>query len=178
MRHLKLHASAALYYHPNFTMVVYPANDEAWRFLPSNKKPSDSNVKLRFFIHEPVTQPVSPAEPIVSFDQNAKAEPPVIMLFRKVLGMPPEGFFTWRDGRTGPEPIKRNIFLMIPPRYADEVALLMKFFTASGANVYTVGSWAKFSGFSTRTSGVILVSNPSPLEAANHREKTRLADCP
>ena len=157
VQHLKMHASAALYYHPNFTMVVYPMNDEAWKLFPSNKR-IESTAKLRFCIHKPTARVSSPTGPIASFKKRSSSEAPIITLFREVLGITPEGLFTWRDGKTEPEPIKRNVFLMIPPRYKDEVALLHKFLAACEAKVSTMGSWAKFSKLYKSTSGVVLVS--------------------
>ncbi|KAI9657014.1 MAG: hypothetical protein M1821_003180 [Bathelium mastoideum] len=154
VRHLRLQSSAALFFHQRFTMVLYPAEDQEWNFLASVEKPI-ANSKLWFFIHEPVAEPLPWLGQITSLEQNSRAESPVITLFREVFGITPEGLFTWRNRKSPPQPIDRNVFLMIPACYADEIALLRKFFAACKAKVQ-VGAWMKVSQSYSSLHGVVL----------------------
>ncbi|KAL9097707.1 MAG: hypothetical protein Q9165_000033 [Trypethelium subeluteriae] len=135
-------------------MVIYPADEESWKFLPTDRKTA-SEVKLRFYIHTPLSQPSSPPGTATPLTRYSLSEAPALRLFREVLGITPEGFFTWRDGKTNAITIERNVFLMIPPCYADELVLLDKFFTAYKARVSTIGSWGKFCD-QYKSSGVVV----------------------
>ena len=157
-QHLVLHSSGAVYHphHGNFTMLVYPADDEAWRFLPPTEKLA-INSRLQFYIHKPVELPMSPSAQVTSFNNHTPSEPNVITLFREVLGITPTSFFKWYDGKSLPKDVELNVILMFPPRYEDELALLKKFFRACGATVFT--SWSQISRSYCTNTGAIVVSH-------------------
>lgn len=149
---LKLQGGAGVISRHNFSLIVYPVHQDAWKFLDDGKPPPTADARLRFHIFEPVQPPpetFSVASPIKGKSSY------LTTLFRNILGTDMETL----SCREGNEAIEKVVFIMWPPGYEDELDLIAEFLQTHEIKVYLSnikGSWSYFLG--KYATGIILVS--------------------
>jgi hypothetical protein len=141
----------ALHFHQSFTMMVFPAQAKEWDFL--DLVASGREAKLKFIIHANLNNfnPLLhlPSLPVSFRETNVT---PIVTLFREVLDVSVDSLFTSSSGAE----MDRNVFLMIPPCYSDEIKLWKEFFAKSSTKVYS--TWQKFLRlYKVPQSGIVIV---------------------
>ena len=157
---LKLHDGGGIFFAQHFTLLIYPAGRESWKFLDA-VFPSDSQeVGLRFVMRTPIPKLLQhtilerQTQPITSVMEG---EPSPNALFRQYFGID--------YARLVPPAKKKSegsntFFLMYPAELQQEHEVLIKFLSANNAVIYSSakpGAWDYFTN--AIDAGVVLVSH-------------------
>ena len=159
---LRMHDSGGLFFTPAFTMLVYPAGTESWRWIDDRypNRPTITTtlrIVLRtpnpelYTIHSAPAQLISP--PLIMEDETGTNA-----LFRKVFGIEYAKLVPHTNNRNKAKH-PDNVFLMYPVEDQEEHDVLVKYFEYNNAIVYTSqtpGAWDYFAGH--LDAGVLLVS--------------------
>ncbi|KAI9655204.1 MAG: hypothetical protein M1831_004914 [Alyxoria varia] len=161
---LRAYSAAAVFFHPDFTLLVCCTGQSNWARLFNGRKQAHSGAKLSFYVCTPVDAavkapagvsvetpavleaPPDPREPSNREPEkpNSIAKPAVEYNENTVPGLNYDRVFVWpNDG----SPVESNIFLMFHKTHQEEMNGLTGFFSTRGARVYqsTVkGSWKYF----------------------------------
>ncbi|KAK3671718.1 hypothetical protein LTR78_008451 [Recurvomyces mirabilis] len=138
----RLHAAAFASLQDSFTLLVYPADSDLWRFIEPSNAPPSASAPLRFRLLPPLTGVEMPPNksqnfqlPIIPDTVKDRASVAATMY---VLGFDPEIVLL-------PEKDKENrIFLAWPESRAEEMQFLIRLFQDLKCKVYhsgAAGSW-------------------------------------
>ncbi|KAL9116512.1 MAG: hypothetical protein Q9187_006963, partial [Circinaria calcarea] len=158
---LKIHNSGGLFFTPAFTMLIYPAGAEVWRWI-DDRFPNHPTTKttLRIVLRTPIPELCSSSPATVQ-----TISPPLIMedeigtnaLFRRVFGIEYARLVPQTNSRNKAKH-PDNVFLMYPAEDQDEHDVLVKYFEYNNAIIYTLqtpGAWDYFAG--QVDAGVLLI---------------------
>ncbi|KAF2840348.1 hypothetical protein M501DRAFT_697450 [Patellaria atrata CBS 101060] len=145
---LMTHNTAAVVFHKSFTMIIYPAHVEKRKYLDSVCDFPEQAL-LRYYVRSPI-QSHRINRQTIELDTSTNGE----TIIQRIFDINPEKIFKG----TTPQPLEKNVFLMIPSFQEVELDLLTRVFLSMDAVVYRLqapGSWTQF-GKKTR-SGVIII---------------------
>ena len=157
---LKLHDGGGIFFTPHFTLLIYPAGRESWKFLDA-VFPSDSQeADLRFVMRTPIPELLQHTileRQTHSIASIMEGETSPNALFRQYFGID--------YARLVPPAKKKSersttFFLMYPAELQEEHEVLIKFLNANNATIYSsakTGSWDYFTN--AIDAGVVLVSD-------------------
>lgn len=148
--------SGAIIHCSTFSILVYPPRQECWKFLTPQTAPGP-RAKLQFRIIAPLPPPVPRDERLLR-SLSKREESDIERAFRILFGVSYDRLSVW-PGRT-PSRVDKNAFLIIHPRYHEEIDILTRFFHALGVKVYhsnVPGSWEFFTNHIT--SGNVIVGH-------------------
>ena len=160
---LRLHESGGLFFTPAFTMLIYPAGAEVWRWI-DDRFPNHPATKttLRIVLRTPIpelrssnpftVQSISP--PLTMEDEMGTNA-----LFRRLFGIEYARLVPQTNSRNKAKH-PDNVFLMYPAEDRDEHDVLVKYFEYNNAIIYTSqtpGAWDYFVGHVD--AGVLLVGS-------------------
>lgn len=159
---LRMHDSGGLFFTPAFTMLIYPAGTESWRWIDDRypNRPTTTTT-LRIVLRTPHSELHtinSAAAQLISTPLIMEDETGTNALFRRVFGIEYVKLVPQTNNRNK---VKHpdNVFLMYPAEDKDGHDVLVKYFEHNNAIIYTLqtpGAWDYFVGHVD--AGVLLVS--------------------
>ncbi|OCK85322.1 hypothetical protein K432DRAFT_421915 [Lepidopterella palustris CBS 459.81] len=150
---LKMDSSGGVICNTEFTMVIFPTQQDRWDFLRKDGQPIYSHLcKLRFHIIGPIPQPLTSDLTAASLELSTSAIY-VKHMFRVNLGVDPDRIFAWLDGKQ----CERKVFLMFDPdEHGEELEMVTRFLQEEQAEVYHSGIPGSWELFRTFKSGVVM----------------------
>lgn len=146
---LRLHVGGAIIYHAKFSMLLFPAQHTAWKFLqPEGLLSNDTRLYFR------ILAPLPPPE-VVDVSRSDPSENWQTAAVRFMVGIDLKRAFTGNQGKS----VELAAFLVFDRADSDYVMMLTYCLQEMGAKVYhssDAGSWDYFRV--KHRAGVILVS--------------------
>ena len=167
---LNLHDSGGIFFAQEFTLLVYPAGNESWKFIDHIFPPHSPKASLRFVMRYPIPELLT----YTLMNTSAESKAPIMngetgpnALFRQYFGV--------EYAKLLPPAKKKNehpqtFFLMYPPGLQEECDIIVKFLHANNATVFSAaktGAWDYFAN--AVDAGVVLVSPRAVLSTLNMR---------
>ncbi|KAK1809987.1 hypothetical protein LTR12_015664 [Friedmanniomyces endolithicus] len=155
----KLHASGLIAMQDKYTLLLYPAYDDEWRFLEKPDVPMVPNAPLRFLFMPPLKGTRS--KRAITTPSHLQRAPVTVTVAKDILGVDARKLLIEKDGK----PADTSVFLAWPQEHDAELEVLVKSFQELNCKVYHSGTPGAWQNFRRRyyKSCLILVHPETPL---------------
>ncbi|KAK0254194.1 hypothetical protein B0A54_04328 [Friedmanniomyces endolithicus] len=155
----KLHASGFVAMQDKYTLLLYPAYDDEWRFLERPDVLVVPNAPLRFLFMPPLKGRSS--KRVAAAPSCLQRAPVTVTVAKDILGIDARKLLIEKDGK----PADASVFLAWPQEHDAELEILVKSFQELNCKVYHSGTPGAWQNFRRRyyKSCLILVHPDTPL---------------
>ncbi|TKA68633.1 hypothetical protein B0A55_07372 [Friedmanniomyces simplex] len=157
----KLHASGLVAMQDNFTLLLYPARDDEWRFLERPNVPTVPNAPLRFQFMPPLEGRGHKQAAADGSSVPPAWQRPSVTVAKDMLNIDARNLLVEKEGRQA----DTSVFLAWPQEHEAELQILVKCFQDLNCKVYhsgTPGAWQYYRRKYNK-SCLILVHPDTPL---------------
>ncbi|KAK0965534.1 hypothetical protein LTS01_018254 [Friedmanniomyces endolithicus] len=155
----KLHASGLVAMQDKYTLLLYPAYDDEWRFVERPDAPMVPNAPLRFLFMPPMKG--RSVKRVTATPSPLQRAPVTAIVAKDILGIDARKLLIEKDGK----PPDTSVFLAWPQEHDAELEILVKTFQELSCKVYHSGTPGAWQNFRRRyyKSCLILVHPDTPL---------------
>ncbi|KAK0802473.1 hypothetical protein LTR75_008248 [Friedmanniomyces endolithicus] len=155
----KLHASGLVAMQDKYTLLLYPAYHDEWRFLERQDVAMVPNAPLRFLFMPPLKGRSS--KRAVTTPSHLQRTPVTVTVAKDILGIDARKLLIEKDGK----PADTSVFLAWPQEHDAELEILVKSFQELNCKVFHSGTPGAWQNFRRRyyKSCLILVHPDTPL---------------